>query len=89
LTKDKLPEIMRAEVTRDQKLAEIGNMLNIRAERIYASAYLKSPCKSLEEFNNTLKPRTSKGLEPKPWCGCHGRNPCPKIIEHERMMLNL
>ena len=28
-----------------------------------------------------LEPGKGKGLEPKPWCECHSRNPCP--IEKE------
>lgn len=28
-----------------------------------------------------LVPGAGKGLEPKPWCECHNRNPCP--IEKE------
>lgn len=24
-----------------------------------------------------LKPNAGKGKEPKPWCDCHSRNPCP------------
>lgn len=24
-----------------------------------------------------LKPGLGKGKEPKPWCECHNRNPCP------------
>lgn len=34
-------------------------------------------------YNNAVKqkiplePGKGKGLEPKPWCPCHNRNPCP------------
>lgn len=28
-----------------------------------------------------LKPGKGRGLEPKPWCECHSRNPCPIDME--------
>ena len=36
------------------------------AEKVYRKADPKK-----------LKAGAGKGLEPKPWCECHNRNPCP------------
>lgn len=30
-----------------------------------------------ERSEKALKPGAGKGKEPKPWCECHNRNPCP------------
>ena len=30
-----------------------------------------------KQFNDSLTEGSKKGLEPKPWCECHNRNPCP------------
>ena len=40
------------------------------AEKIYA-AFLK------KYGEKELMPDAGKGKEPKPWCECHNRNPCP------------
>ena len=31
-----------------------------------------------------LEPGKGKGMEPKPWCECHNRNPCPIDIELDK-----
>ena len=33
-----------------------------------------------------LVPGKGKGLEPKPWCSCHNRNPCPTVVAAERII---
>ena len=38
------------------------------AEKVYNDAVKKG---------TGLKAGAGKGLEPKPWCPCHNRNPCP------------
>ncbi len=40
------------------------------AEKIYRAFVAK-------EGLDALKPGQGKGKEPKPWCLCHNRNPCP------------
>ncbi len=31
--------------------------------------------------NGKLEAGAGKGKEPKPWCDCHNRNPCPIDVE--------
>lgn len=40
------------------------------AERLYRAFVA-------EHGEKALKPGAGKGKEPKPWCECHNRNPCP------------
>ncbi len=50
------------------------------AEKTYRKA-LRASGKSEDKFNATLKEGDGKGKEPKPWCECHNRNPCPIDVE--------
>lgn len=61
-----------AEVTVEEKQALL-RMKRSKAERIYRKF-------TAEHGEDALKPGAGKGMEPKPWCECHNRNPCPTDI---------
>ena len=53
-----------------------------QALRIVRSGALKIYRKFvLENGEEALKPGAGRGMEPRPWCGCHNRNPCPNTEE--------
>ena len=54
-----------------EKQAELRNKRSI-AEKTY---------RTFTAAGGILEPGAGKGKEPKPWCECHNRNPCP--IEKE------
>lgn len=60
--------------TIEQRVAEVGRIRSA-SNKIYVRAIKEG---------TELKVGAGKGLEPKPWCDCHNRNPCPIDIEIAR-----
>jgi len=72
-------------ISREEKIAEIARV-NTLTERLYEANFRASGMTDRDEFNKTLRPGAGKGKEPRPWCGCHFRNPCPIDLEYERLV---
>lgn len=67
-------------MNKEEKHAEVEKVLTV----VERQTLLKKK-RSVAEVNYRraikegieLIPGAGKGLEPKPWCECHNRNPCP------------